>query len=717
METTESGENLPPDTGGYGEAPEAENDSGQPRTKEDALRALKGEGPDWEDSDRSQAIINEWIGRSRGHGDTTINYFAAEVHAGRDFIIGGAGESRKRSSGATLVAIDVAEIAEYTVAFVEPAGFRRAMRVLHQKRVVTLATSEGLGQRTAALELLRRALGVDEPALYKLDALEVLGDRTWVPPYDAAGYLVPRDDASLRLLSETWFDAVSKRLETAGAYLVVLTEPLSHELAQATWRTDFVVENLAAPYSFDVVTERLCRTGLFEREVIKRQLTEAGARPLLDARPKPQFAVDFAAEVIRVVSDGGDLRDAVARLDRPGELVREWFSEHKRHDQLAFVFAVAVLEGSSYLTLSDAAAQLFTRLPDAPDEEPMHFRGTLRKDHPWIELEAGDGLGAAELVKFRNPRLQPVVLTHIWYEYDMYRPVLLAWLKNLCGHQDVEVRARAGTAVGIIASGDLQHAMHRYLRPWARSKTAQLRQSIALALSVVGALSEHTDAIWTLLQDWAEAPENVYERRMASTAGLVAGSPWGLDDPSRALGVLQRLAEDDDWDSLEVIAVGILHLLDDGSFTEVLGALLAWTARQDESALVEKGLVAFTFAARNPASRAEPEKTVVPVRRPGLPTLLANAVNAPRELAELWARALANAQVRPMALDALREWLRLADRDPSVFRAVRNQILTVAGLSDLDCERLEYHLEQWADSEGDPSTSAFEILRELSVPA
>ncbi|RSN35501.1 hypothetical protein DL990_04680 [Amycolatopsis sp. WAC 01416] len=716
METTESGENRPPDTGGYGEATEDEKDSGIPRTKEDALRALKDEGPDWEDSDRSQAIINEWIERTRGPGATTINYFASEVHAGRDFAIGGGGENRKRRTNATLVAIDAAEIAEYTAAFVEPAGFSRAIRVLGRKHVVTLATAEGLGQRTAALELLRRVLGVDEPVLYKLDALEVLGDRTWEPPHDAAGYLVPREDASLRLLSETWFDAVSQGLAAAGAYLVVLTEPLSDELAKATWRTDFVVENLAAPYAFDVVTERLCRTGLFDRETIKRQLTEAGVRPLLEARPRPRFAVEFAAEVVRVVSDGGDLRDAVARLDRPGELVREWFSEHKRHDQLAFVFAVAVLEGSSYLTLSDAAAQLFTRLPDAPGEESMHFRGTLRKDHPWIELDVGDEPGAVELVRFRNQRLQPVVLTHIWYEYDMYRPVLQAWLKSLCGHPDVEVRARAGTAVGIIASGDLQHAMHRYLRPWARSKIGPLRQSIALALSVVGALSEHTDSVWALLRDWAEAPENVYERRMAATAGLVAGSPWGLDDPSRALGVLRCLAEDDDWDSLEVIAVGILHLLDGGSFTEVLRALLAWTARQDESALVEKGLVAFTFAARNPVSRAETETTVVPVRRPGLPTLLSNAVNAPKELAELWARALANAQVRPLALDALHEWLRMADRDPSVFQAVRTQILTVAGLSDLDCERLEYHLELWADSEGNPSAAAFEILRELAVP-
>lgn len=97
--------------------------------------------------------------------------------------------------------------------------------------------------------------------------------------------------------------------------------------------------------------------------------------------------------------------------------------------------------------------------------------------------------------------------------------------------------------------------------------------------------------------------------------------------------------------------------------------------------------------------------------------MLANAVNAPGELAELWARALANAQVRPMALDALREWLRLADRDPSVFKVVRDQILTVAELSDLDCERLEYHLELWADADGNSSASAAEILRELAVSA
>src|SRR5262249_54272590 len=154
-----------------------------------------------------------------------------------------------------------------------------------------------------------------------------------------------------------------------------------------------------------------------------------------------------------------------------------------------------VLEETSYLTLSDAAVDLLDELcPGEPAPAAPRFLRSLATEHPWIEL-AGPGEPAAgsapAAVRFRSPLLRLAVLGYAWTEFDGMRPTLLAWLRRQAGHPDIEVRARAAHAAGLLAREDLQHGLHRYLVPWADSDSVALRRSAALALGVVGDLTQH----------------------------------------------------------------------------------------------------------------------------------------------------------------------------------------------------------------------------------
>ncbi|MEC3975716.1 hypothetical protein [Amycolatopsis sp. H20-H5] len=706
-------------------APAADVDAHHPaaddgvRSKTESLRELKDDDAGRADANRSLEIITELLGRLRdapgAGGALNVTLFTGRVDVGRDFTIDNGGAARARR-GVTPIAIASAYVVGHTQAFVEPPGFPRALRMLAKHRVVVLAAPPGIGQYTAALELLRRASG-DGPDLYELPAQEVLGDPTWAVPHQHAGFVIKPDEAAFDLLSEGWLSGASRLLTDAGSYLVVLTGKLRGELENAPRRAEFVLENLAGPDPLEIVKERVAKSGLFDAAEVADRLGEADVRGLLDGRPQPWFAVRVAEVVVATLRDGGDLGAALAELDDPASQVKEWFETHESLEQVAFAFAVAVLGGSTYLTLSDAATQLRFQLSDDPTQGPLRFRRDLAAVHPWVELVAGPGEVAAEVVRFRNPRLQPAVLSYVWYEFDNRRPKLLTWLRKLAGHADVEVRARAGTAVGIIAAADLTHALHRYLLPWGRSGVLAERQSAALALGVIGSFPEHSASVWQRLRAWSDPSRGSAHPRLAETAGLVVGGPLGLADPEAALDVLRGLAGDEQWRWLTAVALGAQQLVNAGALGTVLATLLDWTGDEDNEDRVAQGLIAFAFAARFPVDEDEPATTVVPVRTPGLPMLLANVAEHLADLAELWARALENEQSRPLALDALREWLRLAEDDASAYRWVLELAASVADRGERDSERLEYYLEQWAEDEEKPSASAADILDELSTVA
>lgn len=705
-------------------------------SEQDALRSLQGESTERLDAARSQAILADVLRR------LTVNMFNADVHVHRDFNIGDAEAGRGAPRGASgPVPVGSAHLTDYTTAYVRPPGFTDALAVLERRHLVVLSAPAGTGRDTAALALLIQVLGeiekTEEPALFDLTADSVLTDEAWTVPDKACGYVVsdgempagtsPRSwclGASAERLDDAWLTRTSALLVEAESFLVVITGPMRGRLAAATRRTDFIVENLGMPDPLEIVRARVLASvrGLDPGELDGR-LTKAGASSMVAERPEPRFAVRVSGAVVDALNANEDLAQALEGLRDPGEQVHEWFGYHTEPDQIAFIIATALLEDSSFLTVSDAAVKLYLALTSESNPPPtLRFRCTLAADQPWIELTEPDiapaaGPPIAATVRFRSPLLAAAVLTYAWNEFDGMRPALLAWLQRLVGDPDVEVRARAATGAGILAAGDFQHALHRYLLPWAQNRLPTLRQSAALALGVVGAVPSHTPRVWELLRKWAAEAEPDIDLALPAAAATAAGGPLGVAQPDRALRVLRTLLSDGDWSLLRPVALSVLQLVENGGAQHVLRALLEWTVPDDASGIMVKGLLAYVFTVRQPASDSTLERSSGAhggdAVTPRWPVLLADADLHRDELPELWGRALDSPKVRPLALEALREWLRVVDDDPTAFERVLRVLAGVADRGDRDLERLEYHLDRWVNDEEDPSPAADRILDAL----
>jgi hypothetical protein len=341
----------------------------------------------------------------------------------------------------------------------------------------------------------------------------------------------------------------------------------------------------------------------------------------------------------------------------------------------------------------------------------------MTAEQPWLELTSD----TPAVVRFRSPQMQSVVLDYAWHELDGMRPALEKWLRELVAHVDVEVRARAAAAAGMLALQDFQHTLQRFLRPWASSRSFVVRYSAAIALSVIGQASTHTERVWTLLRQWTSDVRSATGKRLAATAGNAAGGLLGTAEPLRALRLLRDLAEADDWALLQPVVLSICQLANTGSSAEVLDALLDWTDSDSDSSddeLVVKGLTAFGFTAREQAFASAGDEADAPT----WPLLLADTgmrVVADERFAvlgELWGRALANRPARGLALEALREWVRTVDRDPTAYPALLALLDIVADRSDRDFERLHHHLDRWESDGEDPSPTAGLLRDALTEP-
>lgn len=723
---------APADTPAAAEVPPAEaarpieSDDGRPLSQDDAFLLLQGAAERVEAA-RSGEILARQLKRL-GDNDLRVDnltLFNGEVTVGGDFTSGsgrGAGRSRPRQAGP--VAVDPEVLAARTWAYVEPNGFADGYFILVREHLLVIAAPGGTGRDAAALTLLSRLLPpvngrVD---LYTLHT-QVLGNMAWRVPKRGAGYVLSdtasrglglarggRPAMTVELLDDDWLTRTGAALKEAGSYLVVITESVRGKLLTATNRGRFVLEHLDVPDSFDVVRAHVEAAAVpRDWEEVERELLAAHADGLLAERPEPRFAVKFAATVVEGLTAGEDLGRVVDALRDADEQVAEWLRDDKGSSEIALAFATAVLEESSYLTVTDAAIDLNQALSGGSGQTGLRYRRALLADHTWIELVPGEpgqsgGGQFGEVVRFRGQGLQPAVLTRVWHELDGMRPKILEWLRGLAGHPDVEVRARAAAAAGILAAADFQHALHRYLLPWASGRSAAERLSAALALGVVGMLPRHTERVWTLLRQWADEVRLGERKRLPEAAAYAVGGPLGAQDPDSALRVLRTIVHGGAWSLLEPASLSTLRLVEEGLSGPVLRALLDWTAAGGDGEPVVKSLTIFAFVVKQRAFGG----------RQTWPSLLAVAQEWRDELPELWGRALGCAPVRPMAADSLREWLRIVDEDWTAYPVVLDILAGLADRSEEDLKRLVFHLEQWAVDHKDPSTAAAHVYDALA---
>jgi hypothetical protein len=622
----------------------------------------------------------------------TINIFASGYD--EDLTAG----PRTRRTG--KIRFTTRELDEATSSFVEPPGFRDELDLLADRNLVVLAGPARTGKRTRALQLLRTTLhetGLDE--VVEELPVSVLANSTWRVPRESTGFLVSdapgrNETFTATKITEEWLRKTANRLQEAGSYLVVVTGPVSGSLSDAPNRTEFVLDEWELPDSREILHRRLRDTVPSDAEDLIEQLGDTELYDVLAERDSPAFAARAATEVVESHRAGRGLAETVAKLGNADGLVHEWLSREPEPKDLSLVLATAVLDEAGYLKVADAAVSLYKRLSGSRSAPlSLRYMRRLLSEHTWIQLVPSEDNSRAPTVRFRHTRVRPAILGIIWCEYDGIRDKVLAWLKELAVHTDVEIRAGAAQAVGILAQQDFQHGVHAYLQPWGWDESRLLRQTAAQGLNIAGILGNDRTA-WSVLEEWAEAAHSKNTETLCTTAALAAGGPLGVREPRRALGVLRDFVTcQDKWDVLWAVAASAGALLAAGRGDDVLAALREWTdVGADKDALV-KALVVFTWVVR-------------PETDEGWPLLLRTADENRKHLSVLWSRSLTNAVVRPLAVSALNAWVSRVDQDPGASPIVLGLIADISDESPADRNRVRHVLSQWAQDRYQPSVAA-----------
>ncbi|MFD6326716.1 hypothetical protein ACFWOL_28550 [Streptomyces sp. NPDC058442] len=714
-----------------------------PVSEKDALLSLT-EDSGHEDPERSEALragaIADEIARrlnadASGTRIGTLALFNETVSFGGGFHPGGARHAEPRPGGASLIALDLAELADHTELFVQPDGYEEAMDALRERRLLVLTGPPGSGREAAAVNLLGEALAIDGSGAggcHRLLMPSAVLEPGWEPPVKHSGYLAALDDGPAAVEGFTsafggggargiaQWTAVVAALRDSDS-LLVLTGGHDLEVLAAGPGGEHLAHHPLTPVDPVAVVERrvLGHRGSPDACTDLHALLErTGAAVALREQP----AVRNAARLASVISADGDVAAEVARLRDPSEQVRAWFNRFREPEAVAFVLAAAVLEDSGYLTVADAAVKLRAALTEPEPAPPdLRFGDRLGHEQQWIELYLPDGAGLGAgppRVRFRNGLLGQTILGYAWNALDGRREAVLGWLHSLLRHPDLEVRAHAAVSAGVLALVDPQYAVHRFLTGWAGSTSWPLRQAAATALGVAGSRPETADAVWGLLHDWARGGSSAQQRRLAGTAANTVGGLLGRTAPERAVAVLHdALDRGDDWGTLPAVAWGGVHLVEQGQVAPLLNAYLAWSEPQDLSPLVVKTLSAFVFAVSRPYEAPVTGPTAPApggVRVPDVPVLLSELPRHHERLAELWARALARRPVQDTALEALHQWIdEYADRCPGALDAIAHLLVSVARRPGRHRERLVWWLDKWARDRDHPSKNAARLLRAL----
>ncbi|HEU5470840.1 MAG TPA: hypothetical protein VFV67_09320 [Actinophytocola sp.] len=698
---------TPPDKPRAAEESPADAGDAKPPSRDEALHRLRGDGAEL-DNLRFNKIIAEGLGHVEDVAN--INIFQGAFTVEGDFTAGGT-HSRPARRLAAKTRLEPKQLEERLAYYVPPVGFKTGVDILYEGNLAIFSGPARTGRESRALatvvEALRRC-GLTGDVL-RLDG-NVLGNMSWRVPQRHCGLIVlDRPHGQGRFAAESidddWLSRAGDQLREHGSFLVVITGPVGGSLATAALRTEFVLEDMELPPPMEIVRARVAgELPLLAEDEVERQLSETQLGAIFEERDDPAFATRAAMVTVEALRTGADLDAAIVRLRDPEDQVREWLGADPDAAEVAWVLATAALEGSSYLNVADAAVGLCRELGAGPAGMGLRYFRRLLAERSWIEHAAQPDGSAA--VRFRHDKLRHVVLALSWFELDGARSKILQWLTGLADHPDVEVRARAAGAAGILAMRDFEHSLHRYLVPWGSSRSVQLRQSAAQGMNVVGSVEANADTVWEQLEQWAEMVRfDIRERNLPATAGLAAGGPLGVADPRRALRVLRTLVCDGDWGLLEPAAFSTHLLLEAGCVHQVLDALMEWTEAAVTEEPVVKALTMFAFAAREPGSA----ETAASDR----PVLMLSAWEHREQLPELWGRALSCEPVRSLAMDALRAWVRVADADRSVHGVVLDLLAGIADRGDQDYGRLCYALREWAVDPDEPSDAAAAFYREI----
>ena len=516
-------------------------------------------------------------------------------------------------SADSAVPLDDAYLGRHIGTYIRPAGFGPALDKLRSRHLLILCGPTGSGRESAAIALLAEA--GSKSNMHMMGGSVLLAERGWRSGPAGTAFLVPSLPAHLTgQLDDVWLQKTAKLLRDSSNYMVVVAEEVCGALAAAGSRAEFAFEELGTPDPLTLL-HRQARAAIKpgRAEDLGLWLADDEVAALLAEDGSPRFASRVAVLIAEAVNNHKDRAATMQALLDPAKRVQAWFartdtSAGTDYRQIVLPVAVSVLEDSSYLTISDAAASLYLQLfPDLEEPPPLRFRRALADQQQWIELavpaEPATAYGdpSPELLRFRSTQLRAAVLHYAWTWVDGMRPALTGWLRELGHHPDVEVRARAAASTGLLATLDFSYVLQRFVHPWAVSPSPATRACAALALAVPGQSPQYAPRVWAILRQWAANLPEGPGSRLPWTAAEAAGSALGRSHPADAISVLGEVLKRDEWDCLVALAVAVLNLAENGCMREVLDALLEWSAPMDGSSPVLKALLAFILTARTPA--------------------------------------------------------------------------------------------------------------------
>ncbi|MBH0781264.1 hypothetical protein [Nocardia bovistercoris] len=437
---------------------------------------------------------------------------------------GGAGGGNARATGR----ISESDLADLDVGFVPPPRFAEAAKTLDAERLIFLTGTTGQGKRTAALHLLREAVGDNRIVLLspRLSGTE-LAKRTYD---EGRGYaLIDHAGDSGTDGGFSW-RVVRDRLAEVDACLVVTTATVPSGVPP-----EFRVGDWLAPDMNEVLRERLS-VELSDSEF------ELLDEPLADV-----VRVEDVAALARRIDDGAPVSEAVQHLDaKAAEAVRAWFDNLPNRRRIAQITTMAFTLGAPARTYESMLGALEFRLEEkAPNEEPTaESSDTMEQVRSEIVEPGGlivrrdiaTDIGMRDAFDFAVPGYQRHVVRALWERYDshgLWNPVR-RWLDDAVDAGELSI-ALGLAALSEVDMGEVLEIIH----PWSMGRRGINGQNAAIwVLTAMVYEDRLAPMVLRIATDWITRGDQ-YQR---STAARAFSGHIGVRFPHDAANRLWQLS-------------------------------------------------------------------------------------------------------------------------------------------------------------------------------
>jgi hypothetical protein len=578
--------------------------------------------------------------------------------------------------------------------YVRVAGFDRMQERLDFTGMLLLLGEPGSGRNATArmlfLESDRRRVGTlsvntDEGLFYLLHD-HLTSPAAGATPLMSAGdgYIVEWTGTYLPKSSLKGFaDAV----KAAGARVVVIVD----SSADTESPTSEFEQIHPWPLSrAEVMAKHLDVHLRDHRDCCPPDLLEGYRKQILDHHPV-QSRLNLAPSVLRIVEMArffGKNAHEIAKRG-VGQLVSEWDDSarvlareilrgeappekpHLVPQQQAFRIAYTVFHEQPLAYVFDTADLLLEKLisvevRNKPAKSRVFDRSVEALIHPRMAARtAGRDDDQPRCACLADESLMVSVLEVAWHEYTQLRIPLRAWLNDLAGRPNTEVRVRAAQIAGLLATFDYPGVFELMIKTWARGK-AVFRDSAALAMDQIARHTPLESRVNRRIEEWT--------RSKLVTEQDTAARWYGRRADKKAVGkAVEELGTIGSRPYLRRgtgIAEAMSLLFLNGNVDEVVDALGRWIVSENPYLPHHAVRTLLILTDERGAAKRSREQ---------LSELAAKSAEGELALVQMWHRALISRTVGGFAWSAMREWAIGANGDEdqtAVMESMADHVFT-----------------------------------------